>query len=256
MKINKITRLKNNKYKITIDDNTIVTYDDVIIEYGLLYKKEINKSLYDKIIESTEFYKIYNDALKFALKKIRCENEILDHLNKYNLSKENIDKIVIKLKNINLINDKKYVRAYINDKLSLSKYGIKKIKKDLMSNNIDIDIINSELESIDKDDELFKLEKLILKKINNNHKYSNNYLKEKILNEMINLGYNNSDIIDILDMNLKEDDIILKNEYNKIYNKLKTKYRGIELNQKVKQKLTIKGFNSYEIDSIIKETED
>ena len=128
MKINKITRLKNNKYKITIDDNTIVTYDDVIIEYGLLYKKEINKSLYDKIIESTEFYKIYNDALKFALKKIRCENEILDYLNKYNLSKENIDKIVIKLKNINLINDKKYVRAYINDKLTLSKYGIKKIK--------------------------------------------------------------------------------------------------------------------------------
>ena len=95
------------------------------------------------------------------------------------------------------------------------------------------------------------MEKLILKKINSNTKYSNNYLKNKIVNEMINLGYEKNNIIDILDNNLKNDNSILEKEFNKIYNKLNKKYEGSELNKRVEQKLYSKGFNISEIKKMI-----
>ena len=41
MNINKIIKLKNNMYKILTDDDIIITYDNVILENNLLYKKTL-----------------------------------------------------------------------------------------------------------------------------------------------------------------------------------------------------------------------
>lgn len=251
MKINKILKLKNNKYKITIDNEVITTNDNVILENGLLFKKEIDKTLYKKILSDTLFYDNYNDILKFVMKKVRSKKEIIEYINKFNFSSDNRKKIIDKLNDAHLIDDAKYASSYINDKLNLSKYGIDKIKKDLLLNNISINIIDSEISKIENTKELEKLEKLILKKINSNHKYSNNYLKQKILNEMLTLGYKKDDIINILSTNLKDDNNILESEYNKNYNKLKQKYSGVELNNKIKYKLISKGFKVDEINTLL-----
>ena len=43
MKINKIQK-KNNKYKIILEDKTVIeTYDEIIIKENILYKKEITE---------------------------------------------------------------------------------------------------------------------------------------------------------------------------------------------------------------------
>ena len=251
MNIKKIIKLKNNKYKIVFDDHEITTYDNVILDNNLLYKKNIDKENYDKIIKDTNYYDIYNKCVKSILKKRKSEKEIKEYLDKFNI--DNKDKIISKLKEINLINDRDFTRAYINDKIYLSKCGINKIKNDLINLGIDIIIINEELSNIDKSIFQDLLEKQVLKRIKNNTKYSNYQLKQKILNEMINLGYEKEDILSIIDVNIISDNEILEKEFNKIYNKLKTKYSGYDLNQKIKQKLIIKGFKA---DDINKKIED
>ena len=45
MKVDKLVKMKNNRYKVYIDDDVLITYDDVILDNGLLYKKEIDKSI-------------------------------------------------------------------------------------------------------------------------------------------------------------------------------------------------------------------
>ena len=46
MKIDKIKKMSNNKYKIYFDDGDVLeTYDEVIINTNLLYKKEIDEIL-------------------------------------------------------------------------------------------------------------------------------------------------------------------------------------------------------------------
>ena len=251
VKIDKLVKMKNNKYKIYIDGEYFITYDDVILDNGLLYKKEIDKEVYNKIINDVIFYDIYNKVLKYCLKKIRSEKEVVDYLNKFNLSEDNINKIILKLKNIGIINDIHYARAYINDKIYLNKMGINKIRVDLLEQNIPIDVIEEELKNIDQNFIDNTLEKLILKRINTNHKYSKNLLRQKILSEMINLGYSKESIIEIIDNNLSEDDYIMNKEFDKIYNKLKKKYNGEELNIKIKQKMISKGFSIDKINELV-----
>lgn len=253
MYIKKIVKMKDNKYKIYIDEDYIITYDNVILENDLLYKKTIDTNLYNEILLSTNFYDIYNKTIKYILKRRRSEKEITEYLNKYNITNEEKNNLINKLKDIKLINDKEYCKAYINDKLYLSKEGINKIKEDLLIQNIPIELIEEELNNVDM--KLFnnRLEKIIIKKINSNKKYSNNFLKSKIINEMINLGYDKEKILNIINNNLNSDLYIIEKEFNKIYDKLKSKYDSYELKNKIKTKLVQKGFNLDDINKLLKE---
>lgn len=253
MNINKIIKLKNNKYKILIDDEFITTYDNVILENELLYKKKLDKELYNKIKKDTEYYDIYDKVVKHILKKRRSEKEVKCYIEKYTTNKNYVENIINKLKNINLINDLEYCKSFINDRVYLSKNGINKIKNDLLNQDIPLEIIEQELKNIDINIINQRLEKIIIKKINNNKKYSFNQLKQKILNELIILGYDKKMILEVIDNNIKDDNDIIKKEYNKLYNKLKTKYEGYELCSKIKQKLLIKGFTNEEINLLINE---
>ena len=257
MLLNKIIKMKNNKYKIILDNENIITYDNVILENDLLYKKSIDNKLYKKIITDTKYFDIYNNTVKYILKRIRSEKEINKYLDKYELSDIDKNKILNKLKSINLINDDQYCKSYISDKLHLSNYGINKIRKELINNGISNDIIDSNLNNIDKEENVEKLEKIILKKLNANKKYSSYYIKQKILNDMINLGYDREDIIRIIDKNSFDDIDILNSEFNKLYNKLSKKYSGFELKNKLKKSLISKGFSLEDINDLINEnTED
>ena len=253
MEINKIVKMKDNKYKIYIEDESIITYDNVILENDLLYKKNVDSNLYKKIILDTEYYDVYNKSVKYILKKKRSENEIYKYLKKFDIDDNKINKIVNKLKDLKLINDLEYCKSFINDKIYLSKCGINKIRIELLEQNIPYDIIEEELKKVDTNILNERLEKLILKKINSNKKHSNYLLKQKILNEMINLGYDKNNILEIIDNNLKDNLKVLNNEFDKIYLKFKNKYSGIELQNKLKQKLIQKGFNIEDINKLLKQ---
>lgn len=251
MKIDKIIKMKDNKYKIYIDGEAYITYDNVILDNDLLYKKNIDNKLFNKIIIDTGYYDIYNKTVKYILKKRRSKLEVIKYLSKFDLKDNDINKMIEKLEELKLINDLEYCKAYINDKIYLSKDGINRIRIDLLEQNIPIEIIEQELNNIDKDIINSKLEKLILKKLNSNNKYSNNFIKQKVINEMINLGYSKDKIIEIINKNIDSDNNVLEKEFNKLYSKLKIKYNGVELNNKLKQKLLSKGFEISKINELI-----
>ena len=253
MQITKIDKLKNNKYKITFEESKIITFDNVILENNLLYKKYIDIELYNKILKETEYYDIYNRTLKYILKRRKSEKEIREYLIDKGLNTQQIDNIILKLKKINLINDKEYCNAFINDSIYLGKNGINKVRKELLNKGISISIIEEALIGIDENVFENKLEKMIIKKIKLNKKYSVTYLKQKILNEMINLGYEKDKILNILDKNCISDTNITKKEFDKIYIKLSKKYSGIELIKNIKNKMVLKGFNLDEINSLIEQ---
>jgi len=253
MKIQKIEKLKNNKYKLLIDDEVFITFDNVILDNKLLYNKEIDKKIYNLIKKETEYYDTYNKVVKYILKKRRSEKQIIEYLNKFNVSEQNINKMILKLKNIGLINDIEYCKAYINDNIYLSKNGINKIKVELLKQDISIDIIEDELSKIDVDMINNKLERMTVKRIKSNRKYSNLLLKNKILNEMINLGYDKQLITSILENNMENENNIIKSEFEKNYIKLSKKYSGEELFNKIKLKMSNKGFSYEEINNLIEE---
>lgn len=250
MKITKIKKLSGDKYKIELDNGEkITTYEDVLLEENILYKKEIDNELLNKINIRNDYYKIYTKALKYIMTKIRSEKEINIYLNKQNIEDKDKEKIISKLKNNGMVNDNNFYIAYISDRIRLSNDGPNKIKNELLNHNIDLNKINEEL--FKYNDLIYeKLDKLINKKIKTN-KDSEYIMKQKLTNHFINLGYDKEMISEILS-NIKVDNSkSLKLEYEKQYNKLSKKYSGDELKYKIKNALYQKGYKIDEINKIM-----
>jgi len=82
MKITNYKKKKTNLYEVTLSNNEkLLLYDDVILKYELLLKKEINEKELDEIIEFNSYLESYNKALKFIITKLRTEKEIRTKLN-------------------------------------------------------------------------------------------------------------------------------------------------------------------------------
>lgn len=250
MKIEKIKKI-GKKYKIFLSDGSeIKTYDDVILKYGLLYNKNINSELLNKINNDNNYYEIYYKTVNYITKRLRSEKEIDDYIDKNSITQSDKEKLMTKLKETNLINDANFTKAYIADKINFSNVGLDKIRSDLSSHNIPNDLIELELSKIDYNLIVEKLRKLINKKIKSS-KYTGYRLKLKVVNELINLGYDKSQIIEIYDTISVNNTINIKSEYDKIYKKLSNKYNGKELEIKIKAKLYSKGFSMDEINKIL-----
>lgn len=253
MKIEEIKKQKNGKYKITFESGEVLnTYDDVILNNGLLFHKDVDSLLFNKLNEETKYYDIYNKTIKYIEKKLRSKKEIEVFLDKNEVGSNDKKKIMDKLESINLINDKLFANAYFQDRINLSSDGPYKIINELKKNNISDDIILSIEKKIDNDAIYEKLSKLVLKKIKSNRNKSNYMLKQKIVVDMINLGYEKNMIIDIINENIDNNNSVIQNEYKKLFNKLSKKYDDEELDRMIKNKLIQKGFSLEEINKIEK----
>jgi len=251
MDIKLVGKTKSGKYKLKVNDEVLTTYDDVLIKNGLIYKKQIDYEVYEQMKKDHYYYDAYNKTISYIMKHQRCTYEIKKYLEKFELSKEDGNKIINHLESIGLLNDKAYVKSYISDAINLSKDGPYKIKRELLENHIDESIIDEELSKIDEDIIIDKMLKIISKKFKSNHKYSKYQFKQKVSLEMVNLGYDRELAESLIENFDFEEDDLLKQEYNKIYNKLSKKYDGYELESKIKQKLYAKGFDINKINSII-----
>lgn len=203
MKIDKYEKITKGKYRLYLDNGEVIdTYDDVILKHSLLIKKEITLSIYDKIQKDNLVYENYNACLKYITVRIRSTKEIIDYLKRKKTSEEDIAEIIEKLQKENILNDDYFTKCFINDKLKFTSWGKYRIKNELKKHNIDSIIIDKYLNNITYEQLYEKLDKLIDKQIKSNHKLDNNKLRNKIYHNFLNLGYESSMIVDILNEKL------------------------------------------------------
>ena len=199
MKIVKYKKGTNSKYKLFLEDGTIIdTYEDVILNNNLLYKKEINNDLYNIIINDNMYEEAYNKSVNYIEVRLRSVSEIRIFLKNKKYSEEVIDDTVKRLLKNNLLNDEVFTKAFINDKLNFTTMGPYKIELELKKHNIDNSIITNYINNIDDDIIYEKINKLINKFIKTNKKHKGFILKNKIYNNLLNLGYKSSMILEIL----------------------------------------------------------
>lgn len=251
MKILKYKKLKDNKYSIYLDDDTILKiYDDLIVKYNLLCKKDIDLNELEKINNENDSLAAYYKALKYITIKMRTEKEIKKYLSK-DYDSKTINDTVLKIKNEGYINKELYLNCYIEDKVNLSNLGPQRIIKDLVGLGYTEDEVLASLSNYDDiwDD---KLVKLIEKKIKSNHGYGENKLKEKIIYDMVNLGYYRKDVEEVLEkIEMPTNYYLLEKEYKKFYLKLSKKYSDEMLEYQLRNKLIYKGFKIDDINNII-----
>ena len=85
MNILKYKKLTNGKYKVILENNVELTlYEDIILKYELLIKKDISDELLPKIREDNSYY----DAYYSALKSLNTKYKSIKETKKYLYSKE------------------------------------------------------------------------------------------------------------------------------------------------------------------------
>ncbi len=247
MKVLRYEKKKNGMYQVFFDNgNNFDIHEEIILKYEMLLKKEFSNKGMDKLLDENKVYIVYDLAVKYIAKKMRSKREIRNYLKEKDIDNDTIDKVSEILCKQKYLDDEAYAKSYVNDRILLSMDGPFKIKNKLEELGIDEKYINSALVAFDNDIEKEKIEKIINKRIETNRNKSNYTLKNKIIEYLYTLGYNKALALDIMNnMKFKDDNDIIKKEYEKIYKKLSKKYEGKELEYRVKQKMYASGFTNF-----------
>lgn len=245
MKINKFKKVGKSKYKIIFDNTDITLYEDVILKYDLLIKNEVDIDLIDKIIKENEHYDAFYNALNYIEIKMRNKKEIISYLKKKEFDDKIIKETIDKLENLNLLNTKSYIQAFVNDKINLSSYGPYKIKKSLLDFDFNEEDIDNYLNTIDENIWLEKLKKIVNKKKSIMKSKSYYMFISKMKNDLYNLGFDKYMIDDVLS-NIEYD----SNALNKELEKADKKFKGNKT--KIISSLLRKGYSYEEITSSLK----
>ena len=197
MKIIKYEKKGNNNYKIYLDnDKKIIINEDVILKHKLLYKKEIDEFLLEEILQDNNNYDIYNKCVKYIGVRLRSTNEIKEYMQRKNVDNNLIEETIEKLKKHKLLDDEIFTKAFIKDKLNFTTMGPYRIELELKKHKIDNNIIYKYINDIDYNLLEEKINKQINKLIKSNKNKTN--LKNKIYNNLINLGYSSELILNNL----------------------------------------------------------
>lgn len=199
MKIEKYEYTKKNTYNIYLSNGEVITLNEkVITNNELLLKKEINNSLYDKLMYENSICEAEEKAIKYISIRLRSIKEIKDYLVKNNYPKEVIDKAVDNLIKNKYLDDNIFTKAYIKDKLSFTTKGDYKIKMELINLGIEQSIIEENISLIDNEVLTNKIKKIIDKDIRTNKKYNGQELRNKIYNHLVTQGYSKEKVINII----------------------------------------------------------
>lgn len=88
-----------------------------------------------------DFEKFYNRTLRFLSYRPRSEKEIKDFLKKKKVSEATSKKIIQKLKELNLVNDKEFAKWWVEQRTHFRPRGIRVIKMELRQKGIEQDLI-------------------------------------------------------------------------------------------------------------------
>lgn len=243
MKILKYKKGVKGKYKIYLDNgNELVLYEDVILKYNLLLSKEIDEKTLIELDKYNQECDVYYVALNSINRRFKSAFELKQALKKKEYPEDLIDKVISKLIDQGYLNDRSFTKSYINNQIITTNKGPYKIMRELQDKKIDNSIINEEIEIFNSEEQTPRIRKLIDKGIKSNHTRGGIILKQKIYNDLKNLGYDINLINSIIsEYSFENDKEIAKKEYDKLYRKYSKKLSGYELEQKIKEKLFQKG---------------
>ena len=250
MQILKYKKMSSGKYKIELDNGiNMELYEEVILKHELLLKKSIDQTMIPIIQDSNLEWEVYYVALKSIKQRFKSAYDLRSSLVKKEYPVYLVDKAVNKLLEQGYLNDASFAKGYINNQIITSSKGPNSISNDLRNKGIDEKIIREEIVVFDRDLQKSRIKKIIDKNIKSNRNKGGSVLKNKIITNLLNLGYD-LDIVQMVISNYQfgNDIELAKKEYDKLYKKLSRKYSGEELKYKIKEKLYQKGLKYEEVD--------
>lgn len=199
MKIEKYELTKKNIYNVYLSNGEVLELNGkVITDNELLIKKDIDNELYDKLKRDNTICILVDTSVKYIDRRLRSINELRDYLKNKEEDTIIIEEVIDKLIDYKYLDDDRFTKAFIKDKLNFTNWGDYKIKNELKRLGVNEEIIYNNISNIDDNIYYERINKIIDKDISTNKKYSDIKLKNKIYNHLLTLGYSKEKVISII----------------------------------------------------------
>lgn len=199
MRIEKYELTKKNVYNVYLSNGEVLELNGkVITDNELLIKKEIDNELYDKLKRDNTICILVDTSVKYIDRRLRSIKELKDYLKNKEEDTIIIEEVIDKLIDYKYLDDDRFTKAFIKDKLNFTNWGDYKIKNELKRLGVNEEIIYNNMINIDDNIYYERINKIINKDISTNKKYNGIKLKNKIYNHLLTLGYSKEKLISII----------------------------------------------------------
>jgi len=148
--ISKIEVQKKNKDRVNVyidGEYAFPCNSEVIFLHMIKVGQTVDADNLQEIINLDDYIKCKNAALRIIERSYKTEKQIYDKLIQKDYDKASINKVLDFLKEYKLLDDEKYAKAYIKEKIK--EQGKNKIKYALISRGISEEIIQENLSLVD-----------------------------------------------------------------------------------------------------------
>jgi regulatory protein len=210
-KITKIEIQKRNKERVNLfldNEYAFSLSTELVYKEDLKVNEEVDSEKLRILAEREALIRCKDSALRIIERSYKTEKEVRDKLSLKGYDDNAISKSIEFLKEYNFINDIKYTKAFINDKLNST--GSHKIKYTLIQKGISKEIIEEELSNLSDQNEkkaaldLAKKKIVIIKK-----RETDNYkICAKVSRYLFSRGYGYDVINEVVKEAMSLDDLI------------------------------------------------
>ncbi|HEX6977022.1 MAG TPA: RecX family transcriptional regulator [Patescibacteria group bacterium] len=161
----KITSIKQQK-----DKNRVNVYLDGkfgfgldlenFVKLGLKVEQELTNEQIDEIVRKSEHQKVLDKLLNFATFRLRSIHEVRVWLRRKKIPEDMHEDLFNTLKRLELINDEKFAKWWIDQRMSFRPKGKKALKFELLKKGIDRKIIDAAFGEVVIDEKSIALELL------------------------------------------------------------------------------------------------
>ena len=118
-----------------------------------------------------------------------CQHEMLEKMRRWELPEEEQARVMQRLVSERYVDDERYARAFVMDKIRYNKWGRRKVEQALWQKHIDEDIRKRVLDEVD-DDEYLNILRPLLKQKRKSIKANSDYeLNQKLMRFALGRGF-------------------------------------------------------------------
>ena len=133
-----------------------------------------------------------------------CQWEMLEKMRRWELPEEEQARVMQRLVSERYVDDERYARAFVKDKVRYNKWGRRKVEQALWQKHIDEDIRQRVLDEVDDDEYLSVLRPLLKQKRKSTKANSDYELNQKLVRFALSRGFTFDIIRQCLDVNEEE----------------------------------------------------
>jgi regulatory protein len=150
-----ISSLKAQKNK----QNRVSVYLDGDFAFGLsrfvagwlAVGQVLDEAKIEELIDADRTETAYQAALNYLKYRPRSEAEVRIRLQKHDIDPQRVDKILDRLRNADLVNDRKFAEYWVSNRNEFSPRGVRALRYELRGKHIEDEIIDEVLEATDEE---------------------------------------------------------------------------------------------------------